>query len=64
MIALLLAVGGTCGSGTGMRFVNDHHFWTLLYEYVAPRIRLDKVNADDLIWVVVIYACVTLDLTI
>src|SRR5712691_3106752 len=64
VVALLLAGRRPGGPGAGVDFVHDHLFWTLFDEYLTARVRLDEVDADNLVGVVVVHAGVALDLPV
>src|SRR5215475_7142091 len=64
VVALLLAGGSPGRADAGVDFVHDHQFWTLLDEHLSARVSFDKVDADNLIRVVVIHASVALDLAV
>ena len=64
VIALLLGSGGPGGPRACVRFVDDHQLGALLDEDVAPDVRLDEVDADDLIGVIVVDARIALDLAV
>src|SRR6185312_4222839 len=64
MIALLLASRGAGRPGTGVSLVNDHQLGTLLDENVAAQVRLDEVNTNDLIGVIVVDAGVAVNLSV
>ena len=64
VVTLLLGIGSTCGTGTGVRLVHNDQFRTLLDKYIAPGIGFDEVDADDLVGIVVKHTGVTLDLAV
>ena len=64
VVALLLAGRGAGWAGTGVRLIDDDKLRTLLDEDIAPNVRLDEVDADDLVRVVVVDAGVTMNLAI
>src|SRR5262245_52220605 len=64
VVALLLAGRSARRPCARVGFVHDHQFWTLFDEYLAARVRLDEVDTDNLVGIVVVHAGVTLDLAV
>ena len=64
MVALLLCLRCSGRTGARMRFIDDHQFRALFDEDIAPYVRLDEVDADDLVRIEIVNARVSLDLPI
>ena len=61
VVTLLLRLGGAGGPGAGVRFVDDDQSRALFDEHRAAVVRLNVVDADDLVGIVVVNARVSLD---
>ena len=64
VVALLLTVRCAGRACAGMGLINDDQFRALFDEDISPVVGLDKIDADDLIGVIIVNAGVALDLPV
>ena len=63
-MALLLGYGTARWPGARMCLINNKQLGALLNEHVTSRVRLDEIDTDDLVGVIIVDTGVAMNLTI